>query len=209
VAVIFTVLGVIGGSVLFNKYAVRDHDGINLEMTGDMARAGQIGDAALAGGLGIVCLVFVFVVFFYALGSLYDERKDRSILFWKSLPISDTQAVLSKLAWALLLAPLLAAFEGCRARDVRRTTQAYVEVGRMLWHPASLHEEDKAIERARTLFSRSPSAQAPSPEQIAVEIDDLRYGDIPAFVEPLSAQRIQATVQEWRGMRIELEEMIV
>ncbi|MET4726990.1 type 2 lantibiotic biosynthesis protein LanM [Lysobacter enzymogenes] len=107
------------------------------------------------------------------------------------------------------LAPLLAAFEGCRARDVRRTTQAYVEVGRMLWHPASLHEEDKAIERARALFSRSPSAQAPSPEQIAVEIDDLRYGDIPAFVEPLSAQRIEATVEEWRGMRIELEEMIV
>jgi len=69
IAVAFTVLGVIGGSVLFNKYAVRDHDGINLEMTGDMARAGQIGDAALAGGLGIVCLVFVFVVFFYALGS--------------------------------------------------------------------------------------------------------------------------------------------
>ncbi|QWP75401.1 type 2 lantipeptide synthetase LanM family protein [Lysobacter sp. K5869] len=107
------------------------------------------------------------------------------------------------------LTPLLAEFEGCRARDVRRPTQVYVEVGRMLWHPASLHEEDKAIERARALFSRSPSAVAPPPEQIAAEIDDLRYGDIPAFVEPLSAQRIGDTLADWREMRIELEEMIV
>ncbi|MFY2765084.1 hypothetical protein [Arenimonas sp. MALMAid1274] len=53
-------------------------------------------------------LVLAFVVFFYCLGSLFDERKDRSILFWKSLPLSDTQTVLSKLASALVLAPLIA-----------------------------------------------------------------------------------------------------
>ena len=35
-------------------------------------------------------MVLAFVVFFYLLGSLYDDRKDRSILFWKSLPASDT-----------------------------------------------------------------------------------------------------------------------
>ncbi len=35
-------------------------------------------------------VVMGFVVFFYLLGSLYDDRKDRSILFWKSLPASDT-----------------------------------------------------------------------------------------------------------------------
>lgn len=112
VAIVFTLLGIIGGSVLFNKFA-GDRDGVNLEMSAsDAGRELGIGDAALAGGLGIVCLVFVFVVFFYALGSLYDERKDRSILFWKSLPVSDTQAVLSKLVWALLLAPILAAAIG-------------------------------------------------------------------------------------------------
>lgn len=113
IAIVFTVLGVIGGSVLFRKVANEHGEGINFEMGGgEIGRAGSIGDAALAGGLGMVCLVFVFVVFFYALGSIYDERKDRSILFWKSLPVSDTQAVLSKLAWALLLAPLLAAAIG-------------------------------------------------------------------------------------------------
>lgn len=53
-------------------------------------------------------IVLAFVVFFYCLGCLYDERKDRSVLFWKSLPVSDTETVLSKLASAVLVAPVLA-----------------------------------------------------------------------------------------------------
>lgn len=53
-------------------------------------------------------LVLGFVVFFYCLGSLYDERKDRSVLFWKSLPVSDRDTVLSKLVSALVVAPTLA-----------------------------------------------------------------------------------------------------
>lgn len=53
-------------------------------------------------------LVLAFVVFFYCLGSLYDDRKDRSVLFWKSLPLSDTQTVLSKVVSATLVAPVLA-----------------------------------------------------------------------------------------------------
>lgn len=46
-----------------------------------------------------------FVVFFYLLGSLYDDRKDRSILFWKSLPASDTLTVGSKLLTAMFVIP--------------------------------------------------------------------------------------------------------
>lgn len=57
-------------------------------------------------------LVLGFVVFFYCLGSLYDERKDRSILFWKSLPLSDRDTVLSKLVSALVVAPALAVAVG-------------------------------------------------------------------------------------------------
>ena len=53
-------------------------------------------------------VVLGFVVFFYCLGSLYDERKDRSVLFWKSLPLSDRDTVFSKAASALLVAPALA-----------------------------------------------------------------------------------------------------
>jgi ABC-2 type transport system permease protein len=43
----------------------------------------------------------------YLLDCLYADRKDRSILFWKSLPVSDTETVLSKLAIGLLVLPLV------------------------------------------------------------------------------------------------------
>ena len=53
---------------------------------------------------------FVFAMWilitFYALDALYAERKDRSILFWRSIPVTDAETVLSKLATALLVIPL-------------------------------------------------------------------------------------------------------
>lgn len=52
-------------------------------------------------------MVMTFVVFFYCLGSLYDDRRDRSILFWKSLPVSDATTVWSKVFSALVTAPLI------------------------------------------------------------------------------------------------------
>ncbi len=65
-------------------------------------------DIAMLGGAMWPLAVLGFVVFFYCLGSLYDERKDRSVLFWKSLPLSDRDTVLSKAASALLVAPTIA-----------------------------------------------------------------------------------------------------
>lgn len=56
-----------------------------------------------------------FVVFFYCLGALYDERKDRSVLFWKSLPVSDSATVWSKVASATFVAPLVALAAGITA----------------------------------------------------------------------------------------------
>ena len=52
-------------------------------------------------------VMMAFVAFSYCLGSLFDERRDRSILFWKSLPVSDAQTVLSKVATACLVTPLI------------------------------------------------------------------------------------------------------
>ncbi|KAF1723733.1 MULTISPECIES: ABC transporter permease [Pseudoxanthomonas] len=85
-------------------------DGFSIEEAPEKAHqiVGGIGDGMLLGGVILACVVLAFVVFFYALGTLYDDRRDRSVLFWKSLPVSDTHMVLSKLAWALVLAPLLA-----------------------------------------------------------------------------------------------------
>jgi ABC-2 type transport system permease protein len=53
-----------------------------------------------------LALVMLIVVAFYLLDCLYAERKDRSILFWKSLPVSDGKTVLSKLLVALVVVPL-------------------------------------------------------------------------------------------------------
>jgi ABC-2 type transport system permease protein len=47
------------------------------------------------------------VSFFYCLDALYGERRDRSILFWKSLPVSDLTTVLSKFSIALVFLPLI------------------------------------------------------------------------------------------------------
>src|SRR6266704_6630884 len=44
---------------------------------------------------------------FYSLDALYGERRDRSILFWKSLPVSDLTTVLAKLTVPLFVLPLL------------------------------------------------------------------------------------------------------
>jgi ABC-2 type transport system permease protein len=51
---------------------------------------------------GFMCIV----VFFYLIDCLFSERRDRSILFWKSLPVSDTQVVLSKFVMAMVLVPI-------------------------------------------------------------------------------------------------------
>lgn len=48
-----------------------------------------------------------FTITFTALSSLHDERKDGSILFWKSMPVSDTKEVLIKLATVALIIPLM------------------------------------------------------------------------------------------------------
>ncbi len=53
-------------------------------------------------------IVLFFAVFFYLLGGLYDDRKDRSVLFWKSLPISDIGTVASKVFTAAFTAPVIA-----------------------------------------------------------------------------------------------------
>jgi ABC-2 type transport system permease protein len=44
---------------------------------------------------------------FYSLDALYGERRDRSILFWKSLPVSDLATVLSKFAIPIVILPIL------------------------------------------------------------------------------------------------------
>src|SRR6266516_2310854 len=58
----------------------------------------------------VACLVIItaFIVgVFYCLDALHGERRDRSILFWKSLPVSDLTTLLSKATIPLAVLPLI------------------------------------------------------------------------------------------------------
>ncbi|HEX8601049.1 MAG TPA: hypothetical protein VF774_00250 [Pseudoduganella sp.] len=90
-------------------------DGVQTSVAGATIELGERQQQRLAEGIAAAAPVSAaplylslgFMVFFYSLGALYDERRDRSILFWKSLPVSDTATVLSKAALALIGIPLL------------------------------------------------------------------------------------------------------
>ena len=64
-----------------------------------------VGPSTLA-ALPIMFVTFV-VGAFYSIDALYGERRDRSILFWKSMPVSDRMTVLSKAAIPLVVLPVI------------------------------------------------------------------------------------------------------
>jgi ABC-2 type transport system permease protein len=67
---------------------------------------GQI--AQLYSHAAMLLLLTTFIVtIFYSLDALHGERRDRSILFWKSLPVSDLTTVLSKASIPLVVLPLI------------------------------------------------------------------------------------------------------
>jgi ABC-2 type transport system permease protein len=76
------------------------------ELFGDAEKQRGIFSLVMAGLVLPQLLVGFVVVFFYLLDGLFTERRDRSILFWKSLPVSDAKTVLSKLFVALVAVPL-------------------------------------------------------------------------------------------------------
>jgi ABC-2 type transport system permease protein len=115
---------------------------------------GQVDTSAFDSRLATVNLgtmyLLVLAVLFYAVMSiysawylmdcLYNDRRDRSILFWKSLPVSDTQTVLSKLLMGLAIIPLVFMV----ASDLTSLIMAFVlsirartVFGAALWHPGT------------------------------------------------------------------------
>src|SRR3989441_5270892 len=67
--------------------------------------------AAIEMPYNVAAMMLIFTAFivgvFYCLDALDGERRDRSILFWKSLPVSDLTTVLSKATIPLVVLPLL------------------------------------------------------------------------------------------------------
>ncbi len=98
-------------SIFFGKMNQVRIDGenvtsITIEGTARARIVEVVSEAYVGAGMPVL-MVLGMLVFFYCLGALNDERRDRSLLFWKSLPVSDLTTVLSKVLMALVVAPLI------------------------------------------------------------------------------------------------------
>jgi len=102
IIVVSLVSGMVKGSVDIDLGEARPLP----ELFGDAEKQRGIFKLVMAGLVLPQLLVAFVVVFFYLLDCLFTERRDRSILFWKSLPVSDAKTVLSKLFVALVAVPL-------------------------------------------------------------------------------------------------------
>ena len=111
--------GVVGYGMATGKMEL---DNVTIQVEGEVVHSSSVGKvvtlesreqmASVAANNYIavgapIFFVLPIVGFFYCLAALYDDRRDRSILFWKSLPISDADTVLSKLLTVLVVAPLI------------------------------------------------------------------------------------------------------
>jgi ABC-2 type transport system permease protein len=85
------------------------------------------------------------VAVFYCLDALHGERRDRSILFWKSLPVSDVTTVLSKASIPLVVLPLLTFAITVVTQGIMLLVSSAVLLGsgssvQMLWTHVSLFQ---------------------------------------------------------------------
>jgi ABC-2 type transport system permease protein len=78
---------------------------------------------------GLLVLAVFVVGIFYALEALHSERRERSILFWKSLPVSDATTVLAKASIPLVLMPVVALVIGVAAELLMFVLSLVVALG--------------------------------------------------------------------------------
>jgi ABC-2 type transport system permease protein len=106
IALIVSIMAVTGQVVL----SAFDHEVsiaiIGASNLGATERAAAI-TVLLAGVSSLLVMAMWVLTVFYSLDALYAERKDRSILFWRSLPCTDAETVVSKLLTAAVVIPLI------------------------------------------------------------------------------------------------------
>ncbi len=77
----------------------------------DLATDPRVVEEAIPAGIvtfcGIIFIPFSIVLFVYAHDTLFDDRKNREILFWRSMPVSETMNILIKLFMILFIAPTI------------------------------------------------------------------------------------------------------
>ncbi|MBR0346359.1 MAG: type 2 lantipeptide synthetase LanM family protein [Rudaea sp.] len=121
----------------------------------------------------------------------------------------------------------LQTFADCRVRVVPRATSVYVELGRMLWHPTSLHDEAAARGRAAGLLEKMAANLTIAPDDrtvIDAEVQDLLVGDIPYYSTLVTSGRLdgprgtrwldrcnllEQALDGWRGADFDLDRRVI
>jgi ABC-2 type transport system permease protein len=142
---LYVVPAVIG--LVFVLIAMTGHAAISgFDIHVDMALLGATNIGSNERGAVISALLTIFsslfiiamwiLVIFYSLDALYAERKDKSILFWRSMPVTDAETVISKLLTAVVVIPLISlAFIAVTHLLVLLITSVWVGLrGANAWH---------------------------------------------------------------------------
>ena len=106
IALIVSVMAITGQAVVSAFDQAVDIAIIGATNLGPAERAAGI-TVLMTGVASLLILSMWVLTVFYCLDALYAERKDRSILFWRSLPCTDAETVVSKLLTAGLVIPLI------------------------------------------------------------------------------------------------------
>lgn len=106
---IYIAPAVVAAVILFGLLvgAINLHHATHLVSTLDASKRQVALGIPFVGAAAIILIASFIVAFFYCLGALQSERRDRSILFWKSLPVSDLTTVLAKAALPMVVLPVV------------------------------------------------------------------------------------------------------
>lgn len=106
IALIVSIMAITGQAVISAFHKEVDIAIIGATNLGPAERAAGI-TVLMTGVASLLVMAMWVLTVFYCLDALYAERKDRSILFWRSLPCTDAETVASKLLTAILVVPLV------------------------------------------------------------------------------------------------------
>jgi ABC-2 type transport system permease protein len=134
-------------------------------MVGDLERRAVL-TGFFVGTSWVFLVAVMFLTVFYSLDSLYAERKDKSILFWRSMPTTDAEVVISKLLTAAIVIPVITAVGIWATHLVNLiVTSIWVsakggDAGVMIWGSWSWHQVSGCprLSRGSCLYRRGPSA---------------------------------------------------
>jgi ABC-2 type transport system permease protein len=102
---LYIVLLIVAGVTLFGFAIGAAH--LPHTRLGGSASANHVAVTPLNFAVFALMLTYVIVTLSYCLGALHNERSDRGILFWKSLPVSDATTVIAKASIPIVILPLI------------------------------------------------------------------------------------------------------